>query len=289
MSQGRTLRLMPLKEKPARGRNYAPVEDLELARAWVYISTDAAIGVNQSAECFWTRVKETMEATETIATALTKGKLTARSWTSLQSHFGTISKLVSKFIRCSKKVEVTRESDPIDVPQVSEDAESTPGKKKRAATDDGVEVESLVPATDNSDDDSGKNEAKGVKAKRQKKIQEQLQQRSLKAQELVSASVASKVSMLKDHMQRSEYLQQQHLLVQQRQQRVQEEHTLQSMLNELFAVSPQDDEHAAYLTMRRESLMKRMPDLTCTEPAQSPTGLSILELCNTSAPTSSAD
>ncbi|KAE9114832.1 hypothetical protein PF010_g9569 [Phytophthora fragariae] len=101
---------MPLKEKTARGRNYARAEHLELAQAWGYISTVAAIGVNQSAKCFWTRVKETMEATETIATALSEDKLSARSWTSLQSLFGTISKLVSKFIRCSKKVEVTRES-----------------------------------------------------------------------------------------------------------------------------------------------------------------------------------
>ncbi|KAE9044803.1 hypothetical protein PR003_g4340, partial [Phytophthora rubi] len=32
---------MPEREKVARGRNYTAAEDLELARAWIQVSTDA--------------------------------------------------------------------------------------------------------------------------------------------------------------------------------------------------------------------------------------------------------
>ncbi|KAE8983386.1 hypothetical protein PF010_g22044 [Phytophthora fragariae] len=71
---------------------------------------DAVTGISQTAEVFWTRVRTRMEESEVIAAAIKAGKYGSRSWTSLKSHFGDLSKKASKFIRCVKKVKSLRES-----------------------------------------------------------------------------------------------------------------------------------------------------------------------------------
>ncbi|KAF4150159.1 hypothetical protein GN958_ATG00647 [Phytophthora infestans] len=45
----------------AWGRNYDPVEDLELAHAWDRVTSDASVGTDQNADKYWTRVKDEME------------------------------------------------------------------------------------------------------------------------------------------------------------------------------------------------------------------------------------
>ncbi|KAF1330268.1 hypothetical protein FI667_g5453, partial [Globisporangium splendens] len=71
-------------------RSYDPVEDLELARARVRVSADPWLEVNQTAERFWWRVKQSMEKSEPVASALSSGIMEPRTWTSLQAHFRAV-------------------------------------------------------------------------------------------------------------------------------------------------------------------------------------------------------
>ncbi|GMF16658.1 unnamed protein product [Phytophthora fragariaefolia] len=87
---------MPEREKVTRGRNNTAAEDLELARAWIQVSIDAGVGINQTEEEFWTRVKEAMETANTIAPALVSGKLEPRRWSGLNAHFGQVMTAVAK-------------------------------------------------------------------------------------------------------------------------------------------------------------------------------------------------
>ncbi|KAF4027776.1 hypothetical protein GN244_ATG20587 [Phytophthora infestans] len=45
---------------------------------------------------------------------------------------------------------------------------------------------------------------------------------------------------------------------------IQEERALQSMLNELYAIEPRDEEHGAFLRSRRSSLLERLGASTTT-------------------------
>ncbi|KAF4147820.1 putative NAM-associated domain-containing protein [Phytophthora infestans] len=101
---------MPAREKVARGGNYAVAEYLELARAWVQVSTDALVGVNQTAKDFWCRVKDIMENSELISVALASGKMPSRTWSNFQAHFGQIQKSIAKYVGCSTHVEPLKTS-----------------------------------------------------------------------------------------------------------------------------------------------------------------------------------
>ncbi|KAE8964201.1 hypothetical protein PR001_g29134 [Phytophthora rubi] len=263
---------------PSRGRNYDASEDLELARAWVHVSTDAATGINQTAEVFWTRVRTCMEESEVIAAAIKADKYDSRSWTSLKSHFGDMSKKVSKFIRCVKKVESLRESGTTERDALLKAQElyhvennstsqyqacyvelsECPKFQKLIAANEGT---TALPST--SGKGKGAKEANGVKYSKQKRSQEQLQARAVKAQENLSSSMAYKAEVAKTRL------------------RIQEEQALQSMLNELYAVEPRDTEHAEFLHSRRSSLLDRLKAFdTAERSAVVSTNMRISHLCS---------
>ncbi|KAF4034128.1 hypothetical protein GN244_ATG13913 [Phytophthora infestans] len=89
-------------------------------------------------------------------------------------------------------------------------------------------------------------EAKGVKASKELRAQVNLQARAVKAQETLSISMASKTEIAKSRL------------------RIQEERALQSMLNELYAIEPRNEEHGAFLRSRRSSLLERLGAFTIT-------------------------
>ncbi|KAE8898267.1 hypothetical protein PF003_g17878 [Phytophthora fragariae] len=283
---------------PSRGRNYDASEDLELARAWVHVSTDAATGINQTAEVFWTRVRTCMEESEVIAAAIKADKYDSRSWTSLKSHFGDMSKKVSKFIRCVKKVESLRESGTterdallkaqelyhvennstfqyqacyVDLSECPKFQKLMQVSNKRKslelcgenARDSSAANEGTTALPSTSGKGKGANEANGVKYSKQKRSQEQLQARAVKAQENLSSSMASKAEVAKTRL------------------RIQEEQALQSMLNELYAVEPRDTEHAEFLHSRRSSLLDRLKAFNTAErSAVVSTNMRISHLCS---------
>ncbi|KAJ8538876.1 hypothetical protein ON010_g12996 [Phytophthora cinnamomi] len=73
------------QEKNRRGKSYQNLENLELVKAYVHVSTDASVGITQSAETFWTRIKDKMESSERIANGIAEEDLKPRAWTSLQA------------------------------------------------------------------------------------------------------------------------------------------------------------------------------------------------------------
>ncbi|EGZ12295.1 hypothetical protein PHYSODRAFT_386677, partial [Phytophthora sojae] len=79
-----------------RGANYRAAEDKALCEAWIEVSEDGGIGINQNSEEFYGRVKDVFE--ELLRA---QGKLNStRVITSLSSRFQTISAAVSKFVAC---------------------------------------------------------------------------------------------------------------------------------------------------------------------------------------------
>ncbi|KAE8891207.1 hypothetical protein PF003_g24635 [Phytophthora fragariae] len=250
---------------PSRGRNYDASEDLELARAWVHVSTDAVTGINQTAEVFWTRVRTCMEESEVIAAAIKADMYDSRSWTSLKSHFGDMSKKVSKFIRCVKKVESLRESgtterDALLKAQELYHVENNSTFQYQACYVDLSECpkfqklmqvsnkrKSLELCGENARDSSAANE--GTTA---------LPSTSGKGKGAKEANEVAKTRL-----------------------RIQEEQALQSMLNELYAVEPRDTEHAEFLHSRRSSLLDRLKAFNTAErSAVVSTNMRISHLCS---------
>ncbi|KAF4028041.1 hypothetical protein GN244_ATG20298 [Phytophthora infestans] len=230
---------------PPRGRNYDAAEDLELARAWVLVSTDGSKGVNQTAELFWSRVKKTMEESDAISEAIRTD----------------ISKKVSKYVRCLQKIESLQESgsnekDKLLKAQELYDRRTTfqnsfmDTRKRKSVDSDArpsagavLHEETTSPQLEQQEPDL---EAKGVKASKKLRAQVNLQARAVKAHETLSISMASKTKVAKSHL------------------RIQEERALQSMLNELYAIEPRDEEHGASLRSRRSSLLERLGAFTTT-------------------------
>ncbi|KAG6619080.1 Immunoglobulin-like fold [Phytophthora cinnamomi] len=66
-------------KKNRRGKSYQDLENLELAKAYVHVSTDALVGIPKSAETFWTRIKDKMKSSEGIANAIAKEDLKPRA------------------------------------------------------------------------------------------------------------------------------------------------------------------------------------------------------------------
>lgn len=102
------------QEKTRRGKSYHDLENLELAKAYVHVSADASVGITQSTETFWTRIKDKMESTERIANTMAKEDLKPRAWTSLQARFSVMQRTIGKYISCVPLVESLRESGTTD-------------------------------------------------------------------------------------------------------------------------------------------------------------------------------
>ncbi|KAE9290979.1 hypothetical protein PF008_g25446 [Phytophthora fragariae] len=165
-----------------------------------------------------------------------------------------MSKKVSKFIRCEESRVTARvgydgaqrapegagtlpcgEQQYLPVPGVLRRTVSMPKFRKlmqvlnkrkslelcgENARDSSAEIEGTTALPSTSGEGKGAKEANGVKCSKLKRSQEQLQARTVKAQENLLSSMASKTEVAKMRL------------------RIQEEHALQSMLNKLYAVEP---------------------------------------------------
>ncbi|KAE8891116.1 hypothetical protein PF003_g25076 [Phytophthora fragariae] len=279
---------MPEREKVARGRNYTAAEDLELARAWIQVSTDAGVGINQTAEDFWTRVKEAMETSKTIAPALASDKLDPRRWSGLKAHFGQVMMAVAKYIGCAKRAEAMRQSgtterdtmktalalfkertgghfayiDCYDLlskcPKFEQELHKGRGEargenKRKSSQQEASPPDQPVTTTTQASQSGAVAERpyQGIKAAKRVKLDESMQLRTVKAQEALSESMSIKARVLKEQ-----------LLLNQANQRLHEEQALHAMLNELFCINPNGSAHAAYIEKRRAVLLRRLDVLS---------------------------
>jgi hypothetical protein len=48
----------PVLVKPPRTANFTPEEDLRLASAYVFVSFDPAVGIDQDGNTLWTKIRE---------------------------------------------------------------------------------------------------------------------------------------------------------------------------------------------------------------------------------------
>ncbi|KAF4034684.1 No apical meristem-associated C-terminal domain [Phytophthora infestans] len=219
-----------------------------------------------------------MEESDAISEAIRTGTYDLRSWTSLRSHFNDISKKVFKYVRCLPKIESLQESGSNEKDKLLKAQElyrsennsifqyqvcyaelvkcpkfqnSFMDTRKRKSVDSdarpsagaALHVETTSPELEQQEPDL---EAKGVKASKKLRAQVNLQSRAVKTQETLSISMASKTEIAKSRL------------------RIQEERALQSMLNELYAIEPRDEEHGALLRSRRSSLLERLGAFTTT-------------------------
>ncbi|GMF55239.1 unnamed protein product [Phytophthora fragariaefolia] len=290
---------MPAREKVVRGRNYDPVEDLELVRAWVHASTDASVGIDQTAKQLWEKVQEIMESSKPIAAALAAKTLEHRSWPSLQAHYGQIQMSIAKYVGCLKQVESMRQSGTTErdtikkalglyrkrnkhhfayiecydvfskcpkFVQALDKLVERPraGKRKSSEPEPEMSSENSTSATPSSICvTAAKRPSKGVTAAKRDKVGLAMQYRTVRAYEKLSKSLSFKVDVLKEQ-----------LLVNEAQQRLQEEQALHAMINALFSSTPTSPEHAAYLEKRRAVLLQRLDALgeTASLSASKPTG-----------------
>lgn len=107
---GKELVEVMANEKTPRGKNYSPIEDVALSRAWMRISGDASVGVYQTADRFWSRIKDGFHDDEDIASLLVSDQLELRSSESLQGRFGVITKCVGKFLMFMERAEQSGQS-----------------------------------------------------------------------------------------------------------------------------------------------------------------------------------
>ncbi|KAF4150714.1 No apical meristem-associated C-terminal domain [Phytophthora infestans] len=289
---------MPAREKVARGRKYAVAEDLELARAWVQVSTDALVGINQTAKDFWCRVKDIMESSELISVALASGKMPSRTWLSLQAHFGQIQKSIAKYVSCSTHVESLRTSGSTErdmmkqalalykerynqhfayvecydllsrCPKFEKGLDRVSGRGqslcsgKRSVSEEEAETTNIgqtLAGPPTSDNTENERPNVGVKAAKRGKVERLIPLGAVKAQETLASSMTLKVKVLKEQLH-----------INQAQQRLQEEQVLHTMLNGLFSTLPASREHATYLENRRANLLRRLDTVRMTSPQMPP-------------------
>ncbi len=56
-------------ENQKKGPNYSPSDVQCLALAWLQVSTDATVGVNQSGDTFWNKVTKVFNKMDKVKTA----------------------------------------------------------------------------------------------------------------------------------------------------------------------------------------------------------------------------
>lgn len=96
-------RIMSAKPQGAnakRGANYRTTEGKALCDAWLSVSCDPCVGVNQTGKNFYARIKALFDSELKSLGAF----VTDRTSSSLASRFQTISHSVSKFVGCHSKV-----------------------------------------------------------------------------------------------------------------------------------------------------------------------------------------
>ncbi|KAG6611092.1 uncharacterized protein IUM83_15847 [Phytophthora cinnamomi] len=223
------------QEKIRWGKSCQDLENLELAKAYVHVSTDASVGITQSAETFWTHIKDEMESSG-IANAIAKGDLKPRAWTSLQARFGVMQRSIGKYISCVTLVDALRESgsserdmmkkalsmyqerhnkaftflEPYEVlakyPKFQasiKNRKKSPRNKNRTATEGTLETRSsdsipVVPAQIDTTEE--KRPPKGVKDAKRAKLELSMEHRTVVAQETFSRLMTLKVEVLKEQI-----------------------------------------------------------------------------------------
>lgn len=96
-----------------RGANYKTHEDVVLCKAWLSVSYDPIVGIYQTGDDFYRKVKAEFDD----ELARQSNAVAERSSASLQSRFQTISHAVSKFVGCHEKVSaaITSGRSPVDI------------------------------------------------------------------------------------------------------------------------------------------------------------------------------
>ncbi|XP_057418908.1 glutathione S-transferase T2-like [Lotus japonicus] len=91
---------------PAEGDNHSPKkqrlkwcenDDIILLQTWLNISNDSVTGTDQKEETFWRRIEHQYNKYRKIGSS-------EKKWAQLKAHFHTLSKAVSTFVGCYKKV-----------------------------------------------------------------------------------------------------------------------------------------------------------------------------------------
>ncbi|KAJ8576762.1 hypothetical protein ON010_g2449 [Phytophthora cinnamomi] len=200
---------------------------------------NASVGIIQSAETFWTRIKDKMESLEGIANAIVKEDLKSRAWTSLQARFGVMQWSIGKYISYVTLVESLRESGSSERDMMKKALSMYQERHSK------LSPSSNLPAQIDTTEE--KRQPKGAKAAKRAKLELSMEHHTVGAHETFSRSMTLKVEVLKEPIR-----------VNQAQQRLAEEQALHRMLNDLFTVEPTGPTHAAYIEKRQQRLLRRL-------------------------------
>lgn len=84
------------QKSKGRGPNFTAEENKTLCRSWLTVSSNARVGVYQTSEAFWEKVKNEFDD-------ITENRF-SRNSAALMNRFGDITKEVSKFCGCYEEI-----------------------------------------------------------------------------------------------------------------------------------------------------------------------------------------